>query len=166
MRRLSVTYSARPGSFDFYVMQSLPIESAGDASVLKVDSNGFAKFRRVGSAIDDGTHGVASIEIPATSGRYLMVRWIPAVHEDTSFTVAEISAVGTGGAPLLASSGRYMSTQPTSERSVAIDAKDVPDAKDVYETKDVPAEAPALPPPALPDLPPFAFIPRISPVSQ
>lgn len=164
VRRLSVTYSPRVGSFDFYVLQSLPSGARDDFSgEMKLER---ASLRRIGWTTDDGTKGRASIEIPATNGRYVMVQWIPAAHNDSSFTVAEITAVGTGGAPLLASSGRFLGHQPSEQQTVAVDAKDIPDAKDVYESKDIPAEAPELPPPLLPDLPPFTFIPVIVPVSQ
>jgi hypothetical protein len=166
LRRLSVIYSPRVGSFDFYVLQSLPAGSRDDvAGVVKLEDSAFTSLRRVGSAIDNGTHGRASIEISATSGRYLMLQWIPAAHSDSPFTIAEVSAVGTGGGPLLASSGRFLGPQPQ-EQSVTVDAKDIPDVKDVYESKDIPAEAPAPPPPALPDLPPFTFIPIVVPVSE
>ena len=168
VRRLSAIYSARPGSIDFYVMQSLPGNDRDDStSTVKLDSNALASLKPVGSVIDDGTQGHASMEFPATSGRYVMLRWIPAAHDDTSFTVAEVTAFGTGGGRLLASSGRFLSNQTTSERTVAADAKDVPDSKDVYESKDVPEEAPAEgPPPRLPEPPPFTFIPQLLPVSQ
>ena len=167
VRRLSAIYSARPGSIDVYVMQSLPGNDRDDsASTVKLDSNALASLKSVGSVIDDGTQGHASMEFSATRGRYVMLRWIPAAHEDTSFTVAEVTAFGAGGGPLLASSGRFLSNQSTSERTVAADAKDVPDSKDVYESKDVP-EAPAEgPPPRLPQPPPFTFIPQLIPVSQ
>lgn len=164
VRRLSVTYSARPGSFDFYVMQSLPGPTQDNFHpTLQIKSEA---LKPVGSTIDDGSQGHASIEIPSTNGRYVMVRWIPASHDDVAFSVAEISAIGSGGAPLLASSGRYITNPMAPERTVAVDAKDVPDAKDIYESKDIPAEAPEPPPPLLPDLPPFSFIPIIVPASE
>ncbi len=168
LRRFSVVYSARPGSMDFYVMQSLPgPDGEGFANTMKLDSNTLASLKLVGSVIDDGTQGRASIEFPATSGRYLMLRWIPAAHEETSFTVAEVTAFGPGGGRLLASSGRFFNNPTTSERKVAADAKDVPDSKDVYESKDIPEEAPAEgPPPRLPEPPPFTFIPQLVPVSE
>lgn len=163
VRRLSAVYSARPGSIDFYVMQSLPGPDRGEsASTVKLDTDALANLKPVGSVIDDGTQGHASIEFPATSGRYLMMRWIPAAHDNASFTVAEVTALSVSGGPLLAASGRYFNNQTTSERTVAADAKDVPDSKDV---KDIPAEAPEGPPPRLPEPPPFTFIPVVVPVS-
>ena len=94
-----------------------------------------------------------------------MLRWIPAEHENRSFTVAEIRAVGSGGGPLLASSGRFMGAEPEPEETVTVDAKDVVDAKDIYESKDI-AEAPAEgPAPWLPQSPPFSFITFVVPVS-
>jgi len=168
VRRLSAVYSARPGSMDFYVMQSLPGPNPdGLANTVKLDSNALASLKPVGSVIDDGTQGCAAIEFSATSGRYLMLRWIPAAHKETSFTVAEIKASGPGGGRLLASSGRFFNSPTPPERTVAADARDVPDSKDVYESKDIPEEAPAeLPPPRLPEPPPFTFIPQLVPVSE
>jgi hypothetical protein len=168
VQRLSAIYSARPGSIDFYVMQSLPgTDRDNSPSTAKLDSNALASLKPVGSVTDDGTRGRASIDFPATSGRYVMLRWIPAAHDDTSFTVAEVSAFAAGGGSLLASSGRFSSSQTTSERTIAADAKDVPDSKDVADSKDIPEEAPAEgPPPTLPEPPPFTFIPYLVPVSE
>jgi hypothetical protein len=172
VRRLSAIYSARPGSIDFYVMQSLPgTDSDNSASTVKFDSNALASLKRVGSVIDDGTQGRASIDFPATSGRYVMLRWIPAAHADTSFTVAEISAFGAGGGSLLASSRNFSSNQATSERTIAADSKDIADSKDVSDSKDIPGEGPVTPPaegppPRLPEPPPFTFIPQLVPVSE
>ncbi|HEX7517035.1 MAG TPA: hypothetical protein VF345_07085 [Chthoniobacterales bacterium] len=172
VRRLSAIYSARPGSIDFYVMQSLPgTDLDNSASTVKLDSNALASLKSVGSVIDDGTQGRASIDFPATSGRYVMLRWIPAAHDDTSFTVAEVSAFGAGGGSLLASSGRFSSNQTTSERTIAADSKDIADSKDVSDSKDIPEEGPEKPPaegppPRLPDPPPFTFVPQLVPVSE
>jgi len=171
VRRLSAVYSARPGSIDFYVMQSLPgVDRDNSAGTVKLDSNTLANLKRVGSVIDDGTRGTASIDFPATSGRYVMLRWIPAAHDDSSFTVAEVSAFGTGGGSLLASNGNFSSNQTTSERKVAADSKDIADSKDVSDSKDIPEEGPQPPsegpPPRLPDPPPFTFIPQLVPASE
>jgi hypothetical protein len=172
VRRLSAIYSARPGSIDFYVMQSLPApDRDNSASTVKLDSNALASLKRVGSVIDDGTQGRASIDFPATSGRYVMLRWIPAAHDDTSFTVAEVSAFGAGGGSLLASNGNFSSNQTTSERTIAADSKDIADSKDVSDSKDIPEEGPQNPPaegppPRLPEPPPFTFIPQLVPVSD
>jgi hypothetical protein len=173
VRRLSAVYSARPGSIDFYVMQSLPgTDRDNSASTVKLDGNALASLKRVGSVIDDGTQGRASIDFPATSGRYVMLRWIPAAHDDTSFTVAEVSAFGAGGGSLLASNGNFSSNQTTSERTIAADSKDITDSKDVSDSKDIPEEGPPVtppsegPPPRLPEPPPFTFIPQLVPVSE
>jgi hypothetical protein len=169
VRRLSAVYSARPGSVDFYVLQSLPgVDRDNSAGTVKLDSTTLASLKRVGSVIDDGTQGTASIDFPATSGRYVMLRWIPAAHEDNSFTVAEVSAFGTGGGSLLASNGNFSSNQTNSERTVAADSKDIADSKDVSDSKDIPEEGPPAegPPPRLPDPPPFTFIPQLVPASN
>lgn len=162
VRRLSAIYSARPGSIDFYVMQSLPELNAEESnSDVKIDSNELASLKPVGTAVDDGTQGRATIDFPATKGRYVMLRWVPAAHEDAAFTVAEITAEG----PLLAASGRYFNNQPqsTSERTVAADSKDVPESKDVKDIAEAPAEGP---PPLFPEVPPFTFVPQLVPVSE
>jgi hypothetical protein len=172
VRRLSAVYSARPGSIDFYVMQSVPgTDRDNSASTVKLDSNALAGLKRVGSAIDDGTQGTASVDFPATTGRYVMLRWIPAARDTSSFTVAEISAFGTGGGSLLASNGNFSSNQTTSERKVAADSKDIADSKDVSDSKDMPesvgAGPPAEgPPPGLPPPPPFTFVPQLVPASE
>ena len=171
VRRLSAVYSARPGSVDFYVMQSMPgTESDHSAKTLRLGSNAFASLKPVGSVIDDGTQGRASIDFPATSGRYVMLRWIPAAHADTPFTIAEVSAFGAGGGSLLASNVKFSSNQTTSERTIAADSKDIADSKDVSDSKDIPEEGPRPPaegpPPPLPPQPPFTFIPQVVPVSQ
>jgi hypothetical protein len=169
VRHLSAIYSARPGSIDFYVMKSLPGTDAGNSpSTLKLDSNAFASLQSVGSAIDDGTQGRASIDFPATTGRYVMVRWIPASHAGNSFTVAEITASGPDQRNLVASSGNFSGNN--SERKTVSDSKDIADSKDMGDTKDIPEEGPAQPPaegppPTLPNPPPFTFIPQLVPAS-
>jgi hypothetical protein len=131
------------------------------ANTVKLDSNALASLKCVGSVIDDGTQGRASLDFPTTSGRYVMMRWIPAAHDDASFTVAEVTAFGAGGGNLLASNGRFSSSQTTADRTTAVDPKDVPDAKDVKDVAEAPAEGP---PPSLPEPPHFTFIPYLVPV--
>ncbi len=160
VKRLSAIYSARPGSVDFYVMQSLPNLAGGEPTeAIKFESNELASLKPVGSTVDDGTQGRASVEFPATKARYVMMRWIPAAHEDTSFTVAEITTDG----PLLAASGRYFNNPTSTDQTVAVDSKDVPDSKDVKDVAEAPAEGP---PPLLPEVPPFTFVPQLVPVSE
>lgn len=169
VRHLSAIYSARPGSIDFYVMKSLPgTDRDNSPDILKLDSNAFASLKPVGSTIDDGSQGRAAIDFPATTGRYVMMRWIPASHSDSSFTVAELTASGPDQRNLIASSGNFSST--TSERKVVSDSKDVADSKDMADNKDIPSEGPPEPPaegppPTLPDPPPFTFIPQLVPAS-
>jgi len=165
VRRLSAIYSARAGAIDFYVLQTLPganVENSPNS--LKLDEKSLAKLKPVGSAIDDGTQGRATIDFPATSGRYVMLRWSPASHADTSFTVAEIAAFSPSRGNLLASNRNFSSAQTT------VDSKDVADSKDISDSKDIPEEHPAPPaegpPPPLPNPPPFTFIPQLVPVSN
>jgi len=166
VRRLSAIYSPRATAIDFYVLQSLPgVDGDNSPNSLKLDEKTFAKLKAVGSAIDDGTQGRASVDFPATSGRYVMLRWIPAVHSDTSFTVAEISAFSPSRGNLLAANRDFSSARTT------VDSKDVADSKDVSDSKDIPEEAPPAPPaegppPSLPNPPPFTFIPQLLPTSE
>ncbi|PZR75212.1 MAG: hypothetical protein DLM73_05855 [Chthoniobacterales bacterium] len=167
LRRISAIYSARAGAVDFYVMQSLPgIDGQNSPDSLKIDSNAFAKMKPVGSAVDDGTQGRASIDFPATTGRYIMLRWSPASHADSAFTVAEVAAFSPTQGNLLASNRNFSSNPTTS------DGKDIADSKDVSDSKDVPEYAPENPPPAegppptLPNPPPFTFIPQLLPNSR
>ena len=166
VRRLSAVYSPRAAAIDFYVLPSLPGVDADNVSgALKLDEKSLAKLKAVGSAIDDGTQGRAAIDFPATSGRYVMVRWAPAAHSDTPFTVAEVSAFSPSRGNLVVSNRNFSSAQTTS------DSKDVADAKDLGDNKDIPEEAPPQPPaegppPSLPNPPPFTFIPQLVPTSE
>jgi len=166
VRRLSAIYLPRAAAIDFYVLQSLPgVDGDNSPSTLKLDEKMFSKLKAVGSAIDDGTQGRAAIDFPATSGRYVMLRWTPAAHSDTPFTVAEVSAFSPSQGNLLASNRDFSSGQTN------VDSKDVADSKDVSDNKDIPEEAPPQPPaegppPSLPNPPPFTFIPQLVPTSE
>jgi len=164
VRRLSAVYSPRAASIDFYVLQTLPGDNSA-ASSLKLDEKTLAKMKTVGTAIDDGTQGRASVDFPATSGRYVMLRWSPAAHSDTAFTVAEVSAFSPSRGNLLASNRDFSTARTT------VDSKDVADSKDVSDSKDVPEVAPPEPPaegppPPLTPPPPFTFIPQLLPASD
>jgi hypothetical protein len=164
VRRLSAIYSPQAGAVDFYLLQTLPGVD-GDNSSLKLDDKAFAKMKPVGSAIDDGTQGRASVEFPATAGRYVMLRWIPASRADTSFTIAEVTAVSPSSGNLLAANRDFSGEDTTA------DSKDVADSKDISDSKDIPEEGPPAeppaegPPPSLPNPPPFTFIPQLVPTS-
>ena len=163
VRRLSLKYSAHSGSMDVYLMQSLPgtiVENSAGTRVL--DTNALTNLKRTASLVDDGSQGQASMDFPAVSGRYLLLRWNPASQADGTFAVSEVSAFGKGGANLFASNVNFSSTpQATTRRTQAIDSKDVPDSKDIAEAKDIPAEGPAGGPPGLPLTPTFSFIPQV-----
>lgn len=172
LQRLSATYSARPGSIDFYVMQTLPGTTGGNApDTLTVDSNAFAGMKPVGSAVDDGTQGRASINIPVTTGRYVMLRWNPAARSDTPFTVAEVTASGPARQDLIASNRNFSESENTVDAKDIGDAKDMGDAKDLGDSKDIPDAGEPTPPaegppPSLPNPPPFTFIPQLVPTSE
>lgn len=163
LRRISTIYSARPGSVSFYVLQSLP-SSAGENApkTLRLDSIAQQNLKPVGSVTDNGT-GRASVDFPTTTGRYIMVKWDLTMHQDASFSVAEIAAFGGGSA-----SANLMAANASGGAGGRIesDGKDSADAKDA---KDMPAEGPESPaegpPPTLPDPPPFTFVPEIIPNS-
>jgi hypothetical protein len=165
IRRLSTVYSPRATAIDFYVLQTLPgVDGDNVPNSLKLDEKTLAKLKSVGSAIDDGTQGRATIDIPATAGRYVMLRWTPAAHSDTAFSVAEVSAFSPSQGNLLASNRDFSSARTTS------DSKDIADSKDVGESKDLPevgAGPPAEgPPPPMAPPPPFTFIPQLAPQSE
>lgn len=166
VRRLSATYSPRATAIDFYVLQSLPgVDGENSPSALKLDEKTVAQLKAVGSTIDDGTQGRASVDFPATTGRYVMLRWTPAAHSDTPFTVAEVSAFSPSRGNLLASNRDFSTARTTA------DSKDVADNKDVSDNKDIPEEAPPEPPaegppPPLTPPPPFTFIPQLTPQSE
>ena len=167
VRRLSAIYSPRATAIDFYVLQSLPaVDGDNSPASLKLDEKTIAKLKAVGSAIDDGTQGRATIDFPATSGRYVMLRWSPAAHSDTAFTVAEVSAFSPSRGNLLASNRDFSNAQTT------VDSKDVADSKDIADNKDIPEEGPPPqppaegPPPPLQGPPPFTFIPQLLPESE
>ena len=165
VRRLSAVYSPRATAIDFYVLSTLPGVDNASANSMKLDEKTFANLKSVASAIDDGAQGRASVDFPATSGRYVMVRWSPASHSDTAFTVAEVSAFSPTRGNLLASNRDFSSAQTTA------DSKDMADSKDVSDSKDIPEEAPPQPPaegppPSLPNPPPFTFIPQLTPQSE
>lgn len=162
VRRLSAIYSARAGAIDFYLLQRLPGANASNS--LKLDAKTFANLKPIGSAIDDGTQGRASIDFPATTGRYVMLRWSPASHADTAFTLAEVTAVSPNSENLIAANRDFSS-------DTTADSKDVADSKDIGDSKDIPEEGPPVeppaegPPPSLPNPPPFTFIPQLVPTS-
>jgi hypothetical protein len=83
-----------------------------------------------------------------------MVKWTPAAHQDTSFSVDEIAVFsGNRSKSLIAANTSY-------------DGKEAKDLGEGKEAKEMPEEGPAEgPPPNLPDPPPFVFVPEIVPTS-
>jgi hypothetical protein len=166
LRRLSAVYPARAGKMDFFLLQALPNAAAeGTPETVRLDEAAVANLKSVGSASDDGTRGRASIDFPATAGRYVMVRWTPAAQQDAAFSLAEVAAFsGADRAALVAAN--------VARRTG--DGKTMLDGKTMIDTKDMPAEGPAEeapqspaegPPPTLPQPPPFTFVPVLVPVS-
>ncbi len=169
VRRVTAAYAPRAASIDFYVLQTLPGDNSSGS--LKLDEKTLAKMQAVGTAIDDGTQGRASVDFPATSGRYVMLRWSPAAHSDTSFTVAEVSAYSPTHGNLIASNRDFASAQTNVDSKDVADSKDVGDSKDLPEVAAGPPEVAAGPPGegppgSLPPPPPFTFVPQLGPISN
>ena len=87
-----------------------------------------------------------------------MVRWTPATPRGGTFTIAEVAALGAADQKLLAASAES-GERWTRDNKTVPDGKTVLDGK-TFEAKDIPAEGPPeIPPPGLPQPPPFNFIP-------
>ena len=177
VRRASAVYSARPGKMNFYVMQSLPKTTGAAPQALTLDDATLGSMEPVASFEDDGTQGRASVQFPETTGRYLMVRWTPAAQAETSFTLAEVAALGGAqGTTLLAANTAVNAAETTDESDSTAqtsDGKTMLDGKTVIDAKDMPGEGPAEEPqspgegpaPSLPQPPPFTFVPVLVPIS-
>ena len=178
LRRLSAIYSPQQGSMEFYVLRSLPNDQqsknlqvktaaaqAGLAAVsgggapppntLILDDSSIANMTAVGSITNSGSEGRASVNFPETSGRYVMVKWIPASHSNVSFSVAEIAAFG----------GSKKTDETVVENDRFQGTRIADSSKGIVESKDVPEPPPPGegPPPPLPIPPTFTFIPDVSP---
>lgn len=189
LSRISAIYAAQPGSVDFYVLSNLPGEKpadvgAGDQPAIRQISNvpqtaglpgsiklseaAFARLKAVGSVVSTGK-GRASVDFPATTGRYVMLKWHPASLQGEAFSVAQVAAFGTSRHKNPQVAGRG---QVTNDNDFS-DGKDFADGKSILDNKDIPAEGPGAeaqppgegPPPPLPDVPPFTFIPEVPPTS-
>lgn len=167
LRRISTTYSSRPGAISFYVLQSLPGTATDSAPrSLRIDRLAQENLTPVGSVEDEGT-GRAAIDFPTTTGRYIMVKWTSAAQQDASFSVAEIAAFGgnSQAANLMAANA-----SGAGGGQMESDGKSIQDGKDAKDFKESPAEGPEPPaegpPPALPPPPPFTFVPEIIPTSE
>jgi hypothetical protein len=179
LRRISAIHSPQPGSMEFYVLQSLPsdaknleVKTPSPQTGLAAISTGgtpmpntytlsastAAGMKAVGSITNTGGDGRASVDFPETSGRYVMVKWIPASRSE-SFSVAEIAAFGgpRKAEETIAEDDHFTGTQYADGKSM-IDSKNVP----AERPPDPPGEGP---PPNLPPPPPFTFIPEVVPTS-
>ncbi len=185
LRRLSAVYSPRAGKVDFYVLNALPIDGAAAVAssdtgrpipapqdvppTFTVTDAALAQMKAVGSATDDGKQGRAAVEFPEVTGRYVMVRWSPAVQQDSALTVAEIAALGGPKTTLVAANTNAGGVEETDEYGTAGDGKTMIDGKTTIDSKDMPGEGPpppGEPPPlGLPQPPPFTFVPVLVPNS-
>ena len=181
LSRLSAIYATQSGSVDFYVLRSLPVgtpnesiqsDGAGVQQVanvgqaadlpasLKISETAFAGLKPVGSVVSTG-QGRASVDFPEVTGRYVMLKWHPASAQGEAFSIAQVAAFGISkrGATVRNGEGEQMT-----------DGKDGMDGKGILDSKDKnpleEAQAPAEgPPPSLPQVPPFTFIPQVPPTS-
>jgi hypothetical protein len=179
--RMAAIYAQQPGTVDFYVLRSLPgglpaeqssmqpisnVSQRVDLPVaLKLGEQDLANLKPVGSVVSTG-EGHASIDFPAVTGRYIMLKWHPTSMKNEAFSIAQVAAFG----PTKASA-----TNPTSEEQAAAvnDGKQVFDGKSTLDGKEALAEGPEAlaegppaegPPPSLPPGVPFTFIPEVPPV--
>jgi hypothetical protein len=167
LRRITALYTPRPGTVNFYVLESLPGHPASTSKTYKLDNAALANLKAVGS-VSDGT-GRAAIDFPETTGRYILVKWSGAGPSDTPFSVAEIAAFGGNGSDNLIAAN----SSATSGDRIESDGKSVADGKDLGSgkdfSKDMPEEGPETPaegpPPPLPPPPPFTFVPELLPTS-
>ncbi|MEO8044349.1 MAG: hypothetical protein ABI674_05535 [Spartobacteria bacterium] len=180
LSRLSAIYASQSGSVDFYVLNHLPVDASGEAAAtegsvqqianvvqgaelppsLKISEQAFAGLKPVGSVVSTG-EGRASVNFPEITGRYVMLKWHPAARGE-SFSIAQVAAFGPA----------KHANAPDAETYAQGDGKQGFDGKDIFDNKDIPADngdealAPAEgPPPALPGVPPFTFIPQVPPTS-
>ena len=170
LTRLSAIYAAQPGGFEFYVLPSLPLGDGAASDVQQVANVGsatdlpasltisektFAGLKPVGSIVSTGA-GRASVDFPEVAGRYVMLKWHPASPQGDAFSIAQVAAFG-------------VSKRGNSVREM--DGKEMMDGKEVMDGKGgkeslpeapIPAEGP---PPILPPVPTFTFIPQLPPTS-
>lgn len=188
LSRLSAIYSPRPGTVDFYVLQSLPNEQRSEnvgvaaappqmnpavvsatvaPNTYTLSEAAFSNMKPVGSVTNTEGQGRASVDFPTTSGRYVILKWTPASRADGNFSVAEIAAFGGSK-----KSDQMIVAEGPPEGTQYADGKTVLDGKTMLDGKDIPAEGPEEPmppaegpPPNLPQPPPFTFIPEVPPTS-
>ena len=166
LRRLSAVYTPQAGKVEFYVLKALPgaLQSKkGAPSAVRLDDNAWADMKSVGSVTDDSGRGRAAVDFPATTGRYIMVRWTPSNEQDSSFGVTEVAAFGTADQSntLFAYTSGGRTTTETGDGKTMIEAKDAP-AEGPETDPQPPADGP---PPTLPQPPPFTFVPVLAPTS-
>jgi hypothetical protein len=168
LRRISVLYSSRPGSINFFVLQSLPGVPRGTTAEnapksLHFNDSTVADLKPVGSVVDEG-NGRAAIDFPETTGRYIMLKWTPKEQQHTTFSVAEIATFGRNQP----SSPMAADIEGPSRGGIASEGKAVEGRfKELRAGKEMPEEGPPAegPPPNLPAPPPFTFVPEVVPVS-
>ncbi len=184
LSRISAIYANQPGSVEFYVLNSLPAEQATAGAeqsaiqkisnppatadlpgTLKLSEQELAGLKPVGTVVNTNK-GRASVDFPATTGRYVMLKWHPATVQNEGFSVAQVAAFGTS---LHSQAAARDASNPDLATNDESDGKDVADGKSVLDNKDipaegpedVPAEGPASAPPSLPGPPSFSFIPQV-----
>ena len=177
LSRVSAIYAANKGSMDVYILPAVP--GAGDdvapaalPDTLRISDKTIAAMKPVASMNDDGTQGRGSIDFAPTTGRYVMLKWNPAITQDTAFSVAEVAAFGGGNDNEGVVSKKRRHNDVSDGKTVA-DGKEMADSKEMIDSPaEGPGQAPAEaappaegPPPGLPQPPPFTFIPQVLPNS-
>jgi hypothetical protein len=170
LTRLSAIYAAQPGSFEFYVLPSLPLGDAAASDVQQVANVGsatdlptsltisektFAGLKPVGSVVSTGA-GRASVDFPEVAGRYVMLKWHPASMQGHAFSIAQVAAFGVSkrGNRMRETDGKEM----MDDKAVMYGEG----GKEALPEAPIPAEGP---PPILPPVPAFTFIPQVPPTS-
>ena len=187
LSRLAATYASQPGSLDFYILRALPEDGSEKSSLngadvqqianvgqgaelpasLKISEVTFAGLKPVGSVLSVG-EGRAAVDFPVMVGRYVMLKWHPSAAHGEQFSIAQVAAFGP--TKRVDGSAEEAEGKQRIDGERIIDGKEAIDGKRILDNKDIPAEGPAEvptegPPPPLPLVPPFTFIPEVPPTS-
>ena len=151
---------------DMAVQQVANVGSSADLPTsLKISEKTFAALKPVGSVASNG-EGRASVDFPEVVGRYVILKWKPASAQGDAFSIAQVAAFGVS---------KHLGAVQGTDGKEMNDGKAMTDGKEAMYGeggKESPgegldeAQAPAEgPPPALPPVPPFTFIPQLPPTS-
>jgi hypothetical protein len=174
LSRLSAIYAQQPGLLEFYVLATLPGQDSSELSAiqqvansgqgaelpptLKLTAQTWAGLKPVGSVTSDG-QGRASVDFPEVAGRYLILKWHPAKTETNAFSIAQVAAFGPG------KPSQDSATAQINDGKTGFDGKAIFDKESPGAGLGEPAAPGEGPPPGLPPVPPFTFIPQVPPTS-